>query len=204
MTSLAAATAALAQATPRKRIAVMVVLSAISAILSNYTYTVFGIGGYPPLPGIWFGLVMAAGAWLWVTRSPFELLVVVLITLAAWLLAYHVAIVVDGFIDRLLRPSVAADDETGPWLLRHRDATKFAIDGLVAGFVGSLLTMFGASVFCRGLRAPAAWARTVFIGTVAGLLLAVVDSKLNGLLLLFIVWQPAVAASIAWSLERRT
>ncbi|MBZ0140522.1 MAG: hypothetical protein K8H87_12235 [Pseudorhodoplanes sp.] len=202
--SFAAMTAALGQAAPRKRILVLAVLSVASAVLSNYSFAVLNIGGYPPLPGIWFGLVLAAGACLWVTRSPFELLVIVLITLAAWLLAYHVAIVVDGGVEKLLRPAVSADDETGPWLLRHRDATKFAIDGVAAGFVGSLLTMFGSSVFCRSLRAPAHWARTLLVGSAAGLMLAAVDTKLNGLLLLFIVWQPAVAASIAFGLERRS
>ena len=53
----------------------------------------------------------------------------------------------------------------------------------------------------RGLRTAACWTRTVSIGALAGMLLGL-NGVMESMLPLFLVWQPAVAASIGHGLGR--
>jgi hypothetical protein len=70
--------------------------------------------------------------------------------------------------------------------------------GFIAGLVGSLITVAGISFASRDSRTYGTWIRTILIGAVAGLLLQLQAT----LLPLLVVWQTAVAASIAYGLVK--
>ena len=75
--------------------------------------------------------------------------------------------------------------------------------GLISGCVGSAITCLAVAIACPSFRSFGHWARTIALGTAAGTLLqfAVSNSGAIGFNVLFIVWQCAVAASIAYGLR---
>ena len=168
-----------------------------SALLTNFVTYVPNtdnfptLGGAPLLPGIYFGLVICLGVFLWEERRPLELLVVLAGVAIAWILAYRTGISVSDFLNQF----------------RDGDSRKFsyifAITGLVAGLVGSLGTVIAVSLASPDFRKHSDWLRTIALGTVAGALLHFGDATPGTFLPLFIVWQAAVAASVAYGLVTR-
>jgi hypothetical protein len=71
--------------------------------------------------------------------------------------------------------------------------------GFLAGMVGSSLTVATIALVSPRFRAPADWMRTIVVGAVAGLLLGC-QTAFGTVLPLFLIWQPAVAASIAYGM----
>jgi hypothetical protein len=169
-------------------------LAVASALLTNFVTFVPGtdnfpsLGGGPLLPGIYFGLVICLGIFLWEERRPLELLVVLVGVVIAWILAYRTAISVSDFLNQF----------------RDGDSRQFsyifAITGLVSGLVGSLGTVIAVSLASPDFREHSDWLRTIAIGIVTGALLHFGDAPLGSFLPLFIVWQAAVAASVAYGL----
>jgi hypothetical protein len=167
-----------------------------SALLTNFVTFVPGtdnfptLGGGPLLPGIYFGLVICLGIFLWEERRPLELLVVLAGVAIAWILAYRTALSVHDFLNqsRAVTPGIAES----PY--------NFAISGLVSGLVGSLGTVIAVSLASPDFREQGDWLRTIALGTIAGALLHFGDSPNGAFLPLFIVWQAAVAASVAYGL----
>ena len=169
-------------------------LAVSSALLTNFVTFVPGtdnfptLGGAPLLPGIYFGLVICLGVFLWEERRLLELLVVLAGVVIAWILAYRTAISVSDSLNQF----------------RDGDSRKltyiFAITGLVSGLVGSLGTVIAVSLASPDFREQSDWLRTIAIGTVTGALLHFGDAPLGSFLPLFIVWQAAVAASVAYGL----
>ena len=167
-----------------------------SALLTNYvtyipnTNYFPALCGTPLLPGIYFGLVICLGIFLWEERRPLELLVVLVGVVIAWILAYRTALSVHDFLNqsRAATPGVAES----PY--------NFAITGLVSVLVGSLGTVIAVSLASPDFREQGDWLRTIALGTVAGALLHFGDAKPGTFLPLFIVWQAAVAASVAYGL----
>jgi hypothetical protein len=165
-----------------------------SALLTNFvtylpnTDNFPMLGNAPLLPGIYFGLVICLGVYLWEERRLLELLVVLVGVAIAWILAYRTAISVHDFLNQF----------------RDGDSSKlpyiFAITGLVAGLVGSLVTVIAVSLAAPDFREHNDWLRTIALGTVAGALTHFGDAPPASFLPLFIVWQAAVAASIAYGL----
>jgi hypothetical protein len=168
-----------------------------SALLTNFVTYVPGtdnfptLGGGPLLPGIYFGLVICLGIFLWEERRPLELLVVLAGVAIAWILAYRTAISVHDFLNQFRD----GDSRQLPYI--------FAITGLVSGLVGSLGTVIAVSLASPDFREHSDWLRTIAIGTVAGALLHFGDTRPGTFLPLFIVWQAAVAASVAYGLVTR-
>jgi hypothetical protein len=168
-----------------------------SALLTNFVTYVPNtdnfptLGGAPLLPGIYFGLVICLGIFLWEERRPLELLVVLAGVAIAWILAYRTAISVSDFLNQF----------------RDGDSRKFsyifAITGLVSGLVGSLGTVIAVSLASPDFRKHSDWLRTIALGTVTGALLHFGDATPGTFLPLFIVWQAAVAASVAYGLVTR-
>jgi hypothetical protein len=72
---------------------------------------------------------------------------------------------------------------------------------LVGGAIGAGLTAFGAGLAARHIRRFEAWGPIVALGTLLGLLLYPAAS-LDAVILLFVPWQAAVAAAIAYGLTR--
>jgi hypothetical protein len=168
-----------------------------SALLTNYvtyipnTDNFPALGGTPLLPGIYFGLVICLGIFLWEERRPLELAVVLVGIVIAWILAYRTALSVHDFLNQFR----GGDGRNLSYI--------FAITGLVSGLVGSLGTVIAVSLASPDFREHSDWLRTIAIGTVAGALLHFGDTKPGTFLPLFIVWQVAVAASVAYGLVTR-
>jgi hypothetical protein len=168
-----------------------------SALLTNFVTYVPNtdnfptLGGTPLLPGIYFGLVICLGIFLWEERRLLELLVVLAGVVIAWILAYRTAISVHDFLNQFRD----GDSRQLPYI--------FAITGLVSGLVGSLGTVIAVSLASPDFREHSDWLRTIAIGTVAGALLHFGDTRPGTFLPLFIVWQAAVAASVAYGLVTR-
>ncbi len=151
--------------------------------------------GIPLHAGIAFGAGVALMLWLWVKRDPGRCLLAMALTLMGWLAAVNTANdVMQALVGSELFGTVQgakASRETVGWILA----------GLLGGAVGAGLTAFGAGIPAEAIRRPQAWGLIVVMGALFGLLLypaALVDV----IVLLFIPWQAAVAASIAFALAR--
>ena len=72
---------------------------------------------------------------------------------------------------------------------------------MIGGAIGAGLTAFGAGIPARAIRRPEAWSLVVATGALFGLLLYPAAS-VDFILLLFVPWQAAVAASLAYGLSR--
>src|SRR5262249_47742528 len=75
--------------------------------------------------------------------------------------------------------------------------------GIVGGFVGGFFTLFGVAIASPAFRRFGRWGPTLTIATILGLLLTnqIGDWQFRWLIL-FLVWQPSVSASIARELAR--
>jgi len=174
-----------------------------SALLSNFAplepWGVLQIGprldAIPLLPGIYFGLVVCVGGFLTGTRNPLSLALLLAMIVVAWVCAWKTGY---QLYERLERDHPGPIGSAGASVLAP---ARLAITGLVAGLVGSAITVLGVIIVRRDFRSVANCARTIAIGTAAGTLLAC-NSVIESMLPLFLVWQPAVAASIAFGLAR--
>ena len=151
--------------------------------------------GIPLHAGVAFGAGVALILWLWAKRDPGKCLLAMALTLMGWLAAVNTANdVMQALVGSELFGTVhgaKASREIIGWLLA----------GLIGGGIGAGLTAFGAGVPGEAIRRPQAWGLIVGVGIVCGLLLypaALADL----VMLLFVPWQAAVLASIAYALAR--
>ena len=172
----------------------------MSAILSNYApldpFELLQIGrSNKPiflLPGMYFGLVVCIAIFLIETRDAVKLALAFVAVVIAWICAWRTGSEIYLYLEKL---HSGAPDRVGiPY--------PYAVAGFIAGIVGSLITVVGVSFASRGFRTAANWTRTILIGALAGLLLQLQPTSEESLLPLFLVWQPAVAASIAYGLAK--
>jgi hypothetical protein len=225
-------------ASARDRALILACLALVSALLSNFVsvdpWQILRIRydkfiDTPLLPGLYFGLVLAAGVYLWVSTNAFNCIAVLVLTMAAWILAHQTAIQIFQYHDELARQIQGeATAQFNAALEQYRDLLAktvapdkmpeisapsiravypfaLVIGGFFAGLVGSTITAFGVSVASPDFRTVANWTRTLLIGTVAGVLLQLIDYKIVAdisIIAVFFVWQPAVAASIGYGLRR--
>jgi len=181
----------------QKAALLLAALAVGSALLTNFVTYVPGtdnfptLGNGPLLPGIYFGLVICLGVFLWEKKGPFELAVVLAGIAIAWILAYRTAISVHDFLNQFHAGDIT-DSRKFPYI--------YVVAGMVAGLVGSLGTVIAVSLASPDFREHSDWLRTIALGTVAGALLHFGDAPPRSFLPLFIVWQAAVAASIAYGL----
>jgi hypothetical protein len=184
--------------TPARRVLLVAALGVLSGLLSNYAHDAFGdltLLGVPLLPAVYFGIVLAIACRMWTSPGRFDTLVILCATFLAWFAAFKAA---DQVQDSLAG-------------IANLSGYRLLFAGLAAGFVGSGITALGISLVARDFRNTKAWSRTVMVGTVAGSLLECLSNEnrdqipfhLDSLLPLFLVWQSAVAASIAYGLSRR-
>jgi hypothetical protein len=132
--------------------------------------------------GFFFGLVVAAGLWLW-TRNVWTLPVLLVTTMYAWSAAVQLAIRIQTNAGSNFRLVLAS---------------------LAAGAVGAGITHLGCALFARGLRQPRHIALTTISGALAGLLFFLGERNIIDERLLFIIWQPVVACCIGSALTART
>jgi hypothetical protein len=196
---LTANTGILGWLSPTSAAALLAVLASLSAILSAYASPGIIHAPYfdvPLLPAVYFGFVLCAGVYLWNSKSKLHLVAVFVATIIAWTCAFKGAVSVYVWSGELLCHSLLSC----PFGI---ETALKAASGLVGGFIGSLSILIAMVFISRDFRNRTVLTRILGIGTIGGLML--VGVKLNAsldLLPLFLVWQPAIAASIAHTLAR--
>ncbi|MGE5260247.1 MAG: hypothetical protein ACM3MH_05135 [Actinomycetota bacterium] len=152
--------------------------------------------GIPLHAGIAFGAGVAVMLWLWAKRDPGKCLLAMALALMGWLAAVNTANdVMQAVVGSELFGTVQGAKAS-------REIVGWVLGGVFGGAVGAGLTAFGAGVPGEAIRRPQAWILIVIVGAVFGLLLypaALADF----IMLLFVPWQAAVLASIAYGLARK-
>ena len=151
--------------------------------------------GIPLHAGVAFGAGVALILWLWAKRDPGKCLLAMALTLMGWLAAVNTA--------NDVMPALVGSELFGTvhGAKASREIIGWLLAGLIGGGIGAGLTAFGAGVPGEAIRRPQAWGLIVGVGIVCGLLLypaALADL----VMLLFVPWQAAVLASIAYALAR--
>jgi hypothetical protein len=143
--------------------------------------------------GIAFGIGVALMLWLWVARDPGKCLLAMALTLMGWLAAVNTA--------NDVMSAVASSDLFGtvPGAKASRETVGWLLGGMSGGAIGAGLTAFGVGIPAEAIRRPQRWVPIVVIGALFGLLLYPAG-QLDNLLLLFVPWQAAVLAAIAYAL----
>jgi hypothetical protein len=152
--------------------------------------------GIPLHAGIAFGAGVAIVLWLWAKRDPGKCLLAMALTLMGWLAAVNTA-------NDAMQAVVGSElFGTVQGAKASREMVGWVLGGVFGGAVGAGLTAFGAGVPGEAIRRPQAWILIAVVGAVFGLLLypaALADF----VMLLFVPWQAAVLASIAYGLARK-
>jgi hypothetical protein len=151
--------------------------------------------GIPLHAGIAFGAGVAIMLWLWANREPGKCLLAMALTLMGWLAAVNTA---NDVMSTVVSSELFGTVEGAK---ASREVVGWVLAGLVGGAIGAGLTAFGAGIAAQTLRRPEAWSLIVGVGAMGGLLLYPAAS-LDAIMLLFVPWQAAVAASIAYGLTR--
>jgi hypothetical protein len=200
----------LSHAPARHRAMALAGMAIGSALLSVFIgWDVHGVIFFdvPLLPGIYFGLVLGIGVFLWATRSWLKIATVVVLTIVAWVCGVKTAISVSEFITQTVNEIA----QTPGRLASTLPSYTFALCGVMGGLVGGIITTIGISAVSKDFRSFNNCARTIIVGTLAGALLelgvggsyAKLAIHIDSLLPLFLIWQSGVAASIAYGLVRQ-
>ena len=175
--------------------------------------------GAPLYPGLLFGLAIAAGVYLFGGASWWRALLVLALTLIAWIAAFrgcvaiYEALAADWLVAQGAAP-IAPNRSIDPAeALRLKDALKSNLIPLIAslmaaGAIGAGGTALGAAFVVPALRHPIAWLSTASIGALCALGLFLGDALIGsppGLEFtgLFVIWQALVAATIGYGLRFR-
>jgi hypothetical protein len=151
--------------------------------------------GIPLHAGIAFGAGVAVMLWLWASRDLSKCLLAMALTLMGWLAAINTA-------NDVMQMTVSSQlFGTMEGAKASREIVGWVLAGLIGGAVGAGLTAFGAGIPAQAIRRPEAWGVIVGVGALFGLLLYPAAS-LDQVALLFVPWQTAVAASLAYGLAR--
>src|SRR5262249_40843904 len=141
-----------------------------------------------PLPGLIFGLLVAAAAYWYGTRDRLLLLVALAFTIVAWTLAYDSTFVVYDRLYQFQKPAPisrdaeAADsekviDSEPDKKLKEEDLHipyLGGLSGIVGGLVGGFSTVLGVSIANRRFRRLESWVTTIAVAAILGTLLEVV------------------------------
>lgn len=143
--------------------------------------------------GIAFGAMLAGVLWIWVNRDIAKCLLVVALTVIAWLAAANTA---NDVINTIQGSDLFGTAEGAK---ANREMLGWLSGGVIAGGVGAGLTAFGAGIPAIAIRRKEAWVLVVLVGAGFGLLLYPA-ALLDAIVVLFVPWQAAVAAAIAYGL----
>lgn len=149
--------------------------------------------GIPLHAGIAFGAGVAVMLWLWVNRDPAKCLLAMALTLMGWLAAVNTA---NDVMQAVVSSELFGTIEGAK---ASRELVGWVLAGMIGGAIGAGLTAFGAGIAAPFLRRPQAWGLIVGVGALYGLLLYPA-ARLDAIMLLFVPWQAAVAASLAYGL----
>jgi hypothetical protein len=146
--------------------------------------------------GIAFSFMLGIVLRLWVNRDLNKCLLAMVLTLVGWLAAVNTANdVIDAVQGSMLFGTVHGAKA-------NREMLGGLAGGIAAGAIGAGLTAFGVGIAATAMRRTEAWVMVVITGAVAGLLLYPAAS-LDAIAVLFVPWQAAVAAAIAYVLTWR-
>lgn len=151
--------------------------------------------GIPLHAGIVFGATLAGLLWFWNERNPGKCLLVAGLTLIGWLTAVNTA-------NDVMSGIVASDlFGTTQGAKGSREVLGWLVAGMAGGLIGAGFAACGVSIAAPSARSASAWALILGSGALLGLLLYPA-AKFDAGVLLFVPWQAAVAASIAYGLTR--
>ena len=153
--------------------------------------------GIPLHAGIAFGAGVAIMVWLWANRDLGKCLLAMALTVMGWLAAVNIA---NDVMSTVVSSELFGTVEGAK---ASREVVGWVLAGLIGGAIGAGLTAFGAGIAAQAIRRPEAWGLIVGAGMLFGLLLYPA-ARLDAIMLLFVPWQAAVAASIANGLTRPT
>jgi len=156
---------------------------------------IINAAGVPLHAGIVFGAALAVMLWLWVSRDLGHCLLAMAFTILGWLAAVNTA---DEVIAAVMSSDLFGSAEGAK---ASREVVGWVLGGLVSGGIGAGLTTFGIGIAASAIRRPEAWALIVVLGGALGLLLAPA-AHWDLITLLFVPWQAAIAAAIAYVLTR--
>jgi len=151
-------------------------------------------GSAPILPGVIFGLLVAGCAHHFGSRDEsrdrLRLLLAVLLTTAAWILAFDLTSQADFYLGAQVTSEV-----------------RGAITCGLGGFIGGLGTCLAVAIANPKFRRLEAWLLTLLVATLFGAIEKVYEQFAElfddaALCALFVAWQAAVIASIARGLAR--
>ncbi len=151
--------------------------------------------GIPLHAGIAFGAGIAIMLWLWVSHDLGKCLLAMALTLMGWLAAVNTA---NDVMSTVVSSELFGTVEGAK---ASREMLGWILAGAVGGGIGAGLTAFGTGIVAQAIRRPEAWGLIVITGALFGLLLYPAG-RLDAIMLLFVPWQAAVAASIAHGLTR--
>jgi len=149
--------------------------------------------GVPLHAGIAFGAAVAIMLWRWASRDVSKCLLALALTVMGWLAAVNTA---NDVMNALTGSELFGTVEGAK---ANREILGWVLAGLTGGAVGAGLTAFGAGIPSESIRRYDAWALIVAAGTLFGLLLYPA-ARFDAIMLLFVPWQAAVAAAIAYRL----
>jgi hypothetical protein len=196
------------QLPPRARaMALMAVLGVVSGLVSSLPSplpdirltdpdVLINTRSVPLHAGIAFAMMLGGVLWLWVSRDLNKCLLAMVLTLVGWLAAVNTANDVIDLVQGSMLFGTAAGAKA------NREMLGGLAGGVSAGAVGAGLTAFGVGIAATAMRRTEAWVMVVITGAVAGLLLYPAAS-LDAIAVLFVPWQAAVGAAIAYVLTWR-
>jgi hypothetical protein len=151
--------------------------------------------GIPLHAGIAFGAAVALMLWLWANRDLGKCLLAMALTLVGWLAAVNTANdVMTAIVSSELFGTVEGAKAS-------REMLGWALAGVIGGAIGAGLTAFGSGIAATAIRRPEAWSLIVVTGALFGLMLYPAAS-FDIIAFLFVPWQAAVLAAIAYGLTR--
>jgi len=151
--------------------------------------------GVPLHAGIAFGAGLATMLWLWVSRDLGKCLLVMALTLVGWLAAVNTA---NDVLSAVVNSDLFGTVEGAK---TNREVVGWLLAGLVGGAIGASLIVFGAGIADHAIWRSESCVPIVVVGALFGLLLYPAANS-DSIALLFVPWQAAVAASIAYVLTR--
>ncbi|MGA8692171.1 MAG: hypothetical protein WB662_20290, partial [Methyloceanibacter sp.] len=128
-----------------------------------------------------------------VSRDLSKCLLVMALTLMGWLAAVNTA---NDVINTVQASALFGAAEGAK---ADREMLAWLVGGLLGGAVGAGLTAFGTGIPAIAIRRSEAWMLIVVVGALFGLLLYPA-ALLDAIVVMFVPWQSAVAASIAYGL----
>jgi hypothetical protein len=176
--------------------------------------------GENPFPGLFFGLALCAPLF-WRLSVPLLRIVIVLVAIqVSWQLAVQAAMIAERHTTLRSKDIPTATDTAVESMLENKDVSKdrdeslnkipkgisfepnLVIPGLIGGLVGAFGTWLAMCAASSKFRQLDVALLTTMVGGGTGMLLAATSIPKSELLILFLVWQISVAASLAYSITR--